>query len=147
MRIIGVFKGEIDVTPLTDSLVEGFERVHVTLSTATTYHVAPQGFEAQLFIEDAAPVISVVAADPYASEAPSGTTPDTAQFVFTRTGNITSSATASYIIDTSDPDSAEPGVDYEVAMPSFPPECSQHETFTCTNSRFTVHSLEVNSRR
>jgi Domain of unknown function (DUF5666)/Calx-beta domain len=78
---------EVLVTPITDALVEGAETVVLTLTGVGPYLIGTPA-SAVIVLNDApapAPLVSVAASDPAASE-----TGDPATFQFTRTGALTS---------------------------------------------------------
>jgi hypothetical protein len=80
------------VTPRSDNLVEGDETVVVTIDPSSAYNIGSPD-TATVTIADNPAVVTVVAADPDASEAG----PDTGTFTFTRSGgNLAASLTVNF---------------------------------------------------
>lgn len=110
----GSTSATIDITPITDNLIEGNETVNLLLGGGTGYTVGPAN-QATVVIQDTPvvtkPTVFVTAPDPIATE--SGSAQGTIQFARTG-GDTTQSVTIKYTVS----GTATPGSDYSSSLGS-----------------------------
>ncbi len=117
---------DVNVMPIADGMSEPMETVVLTLSSGASY-VAGSAASAQLILTDEPlPVVTVVATDPNASEAP-----DRGRFVLTRTGSLMSPLTVTVVLA----GAAENGVDYQLVVTPL--------TFSPGSSVLTVNLMPI----
>ncbi|MBI5774146.1 MAG: immunoglobulin domain-containing protein, partial [Verrucomicrobia bacterium] len=103
----------LTVTPIDDSVSEGFESVLATISTSGNYFRSPNALSAtNTIVDDDLQVVTLAVADAAAKEvdlAQPGAAPDTGVFTVSRTGDVSQPLTIYYATS----GSALHGVDYE----------------------------------
>lgn len=87
----GASSAPITITPINDALVEGIEKVQVTLSTNAAYIRGTSTAVTAKIIDDDIPNVTIAATDATANE-----NGDTATFTITRTGSTTAPLTVHY---------------------------------------------------
>ena len=95
---------KIDVLPINDIAVEGYENVIVSLGSSAAYRIATATLTTVTILDDDTATVTVVATDANASE----TGGDTGTFTITRTGNLAAPLNVDFTLR----GTAEHGLDY-----------------------------------
>jgi hypothetical protein len=135
----GAKTATFNVTPTTDSLVEGDETVIVSLVNSNTYNVVNPAFAQVILLDDELSTISISSFDTAAAEAGGGT--NTAAFVITRAAPTSGDLTVNYSVA----GEALPGVDYG-ALPGFVVIPAGSAASPTTSRRLTTRSAKTPSR-